>query len=157
MKLPAGHYLFSANYHTKWEGQPGRSYVAVAEGDGLPDTQDLQADALAYTQMQERSTSVKSNSVEFALADETEVSLGLVVNMSEKICLAINSFTLSRYDGDTVTDVTISTDIETLPADTLPQDTDSRHTGIYDLSGRRIAEPTEPGIYIMNGKKVIVK
>ena len=25
------------------------------------------------------------------------------------------------------------------------------------VSGRRIAEPTEPGIYIMNGKKVIVK
>ena len=107
--------------------------------------------------MQQRSTSVKSSSVEFALAEETEVSLGLVVNMSEKICLAINSFTLSRYDGDTVTDGTISTDIETLPADTLPQDADSRHTGIYDLSGRRIAEPTEPGIYIMNGKKVIVK
>ena len=157
VKLPAGHYLFSANYHTKWEGQPGRSYLAVAQGDGLPDTQDLQADALAYTQMQERTTSVKSNSVDFALADETEVSLGLVVNMSEKICLAINSFTLSRYDGDTVTDGTISTDLETLPAASLPQAAESRRTGIYDLSGRRIAEPAEPGIYIMNGKKVIVK
>ena len=99
----------------------------------------------------------RCNSVDFALADETEVSLGLVVNMSEKICLAINSFTLSCYDGDTVTDGTISTDLETLPAASLPQAAESRRTGIYDLSGRRIAEPAEPGIYIMNGKKVIVK
>ena len=95
--------------------------------------------------------------MDFALADETEVSLGLVVNMSEKICLAINSFTLSRYDGDTVTDGTISTGLETLPAASLPQAAESSRTGIYDLSGRRIAEPAEPGIYIMNGKKVIVK
>lgn len=27
----------------------------------------------------------------------------------------------------------------------------------YDLHGRRVAEPTQPGIYIRNGKKVIVK
>ena len=29
--------------------------------------------------------------------------------------------------------------------------------GIYDLSGRRIIEITEPGIYIVNGKKFIKK
>ena len=28
---------------------------------------------------------------------------------------------------------------------------------IYDLSGRRIAEIVKPGIYIVNGKKVLVK
>ena len=29
--------------------------------------------------------------------------------------------------------------------------------GWYDLNGRRIEEPTESGIYINNGKKVLVK
>ena len=28
---------------------------------------------------------------------------------------------------------------------------------VYDLSGRRIAQPTQGGIYIQNGKKVVVK
>jgi hypothetical protein len=28
---------------------------------------------------------------------------------------------------------------------------------IYDIHGRRITKPTSPGIYIQNGKKVIVK
>ena len=27
----------------------------------------------------------------------------------------------------------------------------------YDMQGRRVAEPTEPGIYIHNGKKVVIK
>lgn len=28
--------------------------------------------------------------------------------------------------------------------------------GTYDLSGRAISNPTRPGIYIVNGKKVVV-
>ena len=28
---------------------------------------------------------------------------------------------------------------------------------VYDLTGRRVQEITKPGIYIVNGKKVIVK
>ena len=36
-------------------------------------------------------------------------------------------------------------------------DAEAENTVIYDLSGRRIAEITKAGIYIVNGKKVLVK
>ena len=29
--------------------------------------------------------------------------------------------------------------------------------GIFDLLGRRVASPTKPGLYIINGKKVNIK
>ena len=34
---------------------------------------------------------------------------------------------------------------------------DSEKSIIYDLTGRRIDEITAPGIYIVNGKKILVK
>ena len=34
---------------------------------------------------------------------------------------------------------------------------DGNVEGIYDLSGRRVTEISESGIYIVNGKKVLVK
>lgn len=34
---------------------------------------------------------------------------------------------------------------------------DNEERVIYDLTGRRISEITESGIYIINGKKVLVK
>ena len=36
-------------------------------------------------------------------------------------------------------------------------DADSNVEGIYDLQGRKLDEITEPGIYIVNGKKILVK
>ena len=34
---------------------------------------------------------------------------------------------------------------------------DAMPEGIYDLNGRRLLKPTAPGIYIVNGKKTLVK
>lgn len=48
-------------------------------------------------------------------------------------------------------DNSIATDIEGISTDT------SRPSIIYDLMGRRVKEMTQPGIYIVNGKKVIKK
>ena len=36
-------------------------------------------------------------------------------------------------------------------------DAEAENDVIYDLTGRRIAEIVKPGIYIVNGKKVLVK
>lgn len=41
--------------------------------------------------------------------------------------------------------------------DKVTTDTPVRHQGIYDLKGRRLQNITQPGIYIVNGKKVLVK
>ena len=53
-------------------------------------------------------------------------------------------------DGDIVFVVTVPEGIEAVAAD-------DDNAVIYDLTGRRIAEIVKPGIYIVNGKKVLVK
>ena len=44
------------------------------------------------------------------------------------------------------------TGINFIPAPTLPQD-----NAVYDLSGRRVSDTAVPGVYIKNGKKVLVR
>ncbi|MBQ8366100.1 MAG: hypothetical protein IJX41_09505, partial [Bacteroidaceae bacterium] len=45
---------------------------------------------------------------------------------------------------------TVATDIENIEAE------EEGTTEIYDLNGRKVAEPVKGGIYIINGKKVVV-
>lgn len=40
---------------------------------------------------------------------------------------------------------------------TLPSVTTDPNAPVYDLAGRRITEPTQPGIYIQGGRKFVVK
>ena len=49
-----------------------------------------------------------------------------------------------------------TTDIEDIVAEGDAADVEVVES-IYDLQGRKLDEITEPGIYIVNGKKVIVK
>ena len=64
--------------------------------------------------------------------------------------IVFDNFSLFYY-GSNVTedDVTGINDVE---ADTVVEGMQ----GTYDLSGRAISNPTRPGIYIVNGKKVVV-
>lgn len=48
------------------------------------------------------------------------------------------------------------TAIEEVPAEMLKSN-DVNADGIYDLSGRRVVAPTQQGIYIRDGKKIVVK
>ncbi|MBR3985037.1 MAG: DUF5013 domain-containing protein [Bacteroidaceae bacterium] len=94
--LPAGCYTFEAVYDEKYEGQCGNSYLVVAKGNTLPTTENL-GEALAYTSMKDKN-SAASNMVRFILAEETTVSLGLLVNMSGNLCMTIQQFTLKRSE-----------------------------------------------------------
>lgn len=92
LTLPAGFYTFEAQYGP--EGQCGSSYLVAALGNTLPVTDDL-SQALAYTAMKAISA-VGSNKVSFVLAEESTVSIGLLVNMSGQSCMTFQRFTLLR-------------------------------------------------------------
>ncbi|MDO5461624.1 MAG: hypothetical protein Q4F44_08275, partial [Bacteroidales bacterium] len=59
--------------------------------------------------------------------------------------LAANSFTMRFAKGDGTTDI-----------DNVKEENGNVKT-IYDLQGRKLSEITEPGIYVVDGKKVFVK
>ena len=112
--LPAGYYTFTAVYDDYFEGQCGSSYVVAAKGNTLPMTDELDH-ALAYTAMKPKGQA-GSNSVDFLLAEETTVSVGLLVNMSGSQCMTIQKFTLMQQI------VTVTThEKEILPLNSIGQ------------------------------------
>ena len=149
--LPKGSYTFTVKYHSTWEGQCGDSYVVAAKGKGLPTTGSIK-NSIAYTSMREKSSSALSNKIEFFLDKETQVSLGMLVNMTGQRCMAIESFMLER-DNTEYLEADGKTSVEPV-IETVERECDN---AIYDLQGRRIAEPQKGSIYIKNGKKFLAK
>ena len=94
LTLPAGAYLFTAYYSDSYEGECGNSYITVSQGTTLPNTSEIETEALAFSQMKPMASDVKSNSVFFFLSQQTQVSLGLVLNMSGQMCMALQKFEL---------------------------------------------------------------
>ena len=103
-----------------------------------------------------------TNAVTFVLSEESTVSLGLLVNMSGSICMTLQKFSLVKAP------VTIFGTTDEIPAeityvtdDAATQDTAPK--GIYDLTGRQLRQDSSsteglaPGIYIIDGRKTIVK
>ena len=146
--LPAGTYALTAKYGD-YEGQGMGSYLVVAEGAGLPNTADLSAGALAYKELETKSDDVKQNTLLFSLAEQTEVSLGLLVNMGGSATLSFSEFTLEKYP---VVEINIPEGIGSV----LSPEAVKNHA-VYDLWGRRVVNPVKGSIYVVDGKKVMVK
>ena len=91
VKLPAGYYRFRTKYGA-YEDQCDDCYIVVAKAGEFPDTEDLDK-AIASKAMRSKDF-VLYNEVSFILKEETEVSLGLLVNMSGEKCLTIAAFEL---------------------------------------------------------------
>ena len=128
----------------------------AAQGKGLPNTEDLD-EAISYAAMKPKGV-MSSNSVSFLLEEETTVSIGLVVNMSGESCLTLQRFILTKSQavvyGETEN---IPGGIESVAVDVVAP------KGIYDLMGRQLradsnhTEGLAPGIYIIDGRKVVIK
>lgn len=147
--LPAGSYQFTTKY-SGWEGQCGNSYLVVAEGEGLPLTDDLASQAISYIPMREKTGTATTNTLLFTLAAPTKVSLGMVINMSGARCMSIESFTLEQLP---------LTEITTMPEgiDTAPTTSGVRRAKMFDLKGRPLKAPRAREPYIKDGRVVISK
>ena len=100
MTLPAGSYTFTAKYGN-YEGNCGNSFLVAAEGVGLPGTGEL-SKAIASASMSPKSNNIMSNSLNFVLSKETEISLGLLINLPGKSCCTLSEFMLERRDIETL-------------------------------------------------------
>lgn len=149
MTLPAGAYCFTATYG-QYEGNGAGSYLAVAAGKGLPNSADLETKALGYMAMEAKSDAHPANSLNFVLTEQTEVSLGMVVNMNGKNCATFQSFSLMKSNVETIVP---------LPTSIAPVSPDAPGTTapLYDILGRRVWTPVRGGVYIRGGQKIVVK
>lgn len=59
-----------------------------------------------------------------------------------------------RKDNSVLFDITVTSNT---PVDAIYTDNDEDKAVYYDLQGRRIEKPTEKGVYIRNGKKILIK
>ncbi len=164
--LPAGYYVFGAEPLEVYS--ESEDFIAVAAGKGLPNTADLKDKALAYTKL-------PNGEVAFSLYEETEVSLGLVVNKRGESTQHIKRFYLERKitnDDFTWTGIDntldASTSLKLLPVKggisvTAAMPTTVRvytplgacvHSGMVYGTGF-ISLPS--GIYIVNGQKCLVR
>lgn len=146
--LPAGTYAFTAKYGS-YSGDGEGSYLVVAEGDGLPSTANVLSGSIAFKALESKSDDVTENTVTFTLSEETEVSLGLLVNMSESSALYIHEFQLVKYPTADMQEATGINDVEI--------DTVGGSKNLYDLMGRRVINPVKGNIYIKDGKKIFMK
>ena len=91
-------------------------------------------------------------SLSFSLSEETEVSLGIIVNLTGQASFGINAFKLEGVSYETLTPVNPNgIIIPFAPAPTQPV-----FRGIYNLSGQRL-DDVRKGINIVNGKKILNK
>ena len=98
--LPAGDYELIANYG-KWKSAVKNTVMAVALGKGLPNAKECEKKALASTVMVAKAQQM-SNSAHFVLKEDTEVSMGLVLNMQGRQSFVLNDFQLACAEFESV-------------------------------------------------------
>ena len=92
--------------------------------------------------------------VSFTLTEDTDVSLGIIVNLTGQSSFGINAF---KLEGITLEPIAPANPdgIGSIEKEKSIVNSEKSATAIYDLSGRRINSQLPKGIYIQNGKKVV--
>ncbi len=118
-----------------------RCYISyMAMYDGLFDLEKSNARAITRAGVQDVSVQVKGTSYTIENADPS--------GTYQVTMRSLSGYRIGRW----------SEMFEVAPSETsilLPQDKPSALDSWFDLNGRRISEPTRPGVYIYNGKKVM--
>ena len=142
--LPAGKYRFSITPGDVDDMQTSR--LVVCEGKTMVSDAECEEKAIAWCKLVE-------GEVSFTLLEETEVSLGIIVNLEGQCSFGIHAF---KLEGVTIEP------IEATDPDGIDEIHNSKVTihceasGIYNLAGQRLSKP-QRGLNIIDGKKVNVR
>ena len=143
--LPAGKYRFSITPGDVDDMQTSR--LVVCEGSKMVGDAECEEKAIAWCKLLDGSLS-------FSLDEETEVSLGIIVNLTGQCSFGINAF---KLEGVTVERL-LPEDPDAIRELNVPDDLRGSGDGIYDLSGRKVAgSRLKSGIYIRGGKKFLIE
>ena len=86
--------------------------------------------------------------MQFLVDEAKQISLGVLVgSMTGNSIFTIQKFQLKKSPVEIITGISDVT--------TVKSDIDSN--GFYDLQGRRLQRISNPGMYIVNGKKVVIR
>ena len=141
IKLPAGRYKFTVTFGDGSDAQTSR--LAVCAGKSMISDSECEEQAIAWS-------SLVGGVLEFSLYEETQVALGIIVNLTGQSSFCISAFKLEGYTYETLTPVSAPTGI----TDITPAEPAVR--GIYNIAGQRLNE-LQKGVNIVDGKKVFNK
>ncbi len=140
--LPAGKYTFSITPGDVDDMQASR--LVVCQGRKMVSDAECEEKALAWCKLMD-------GTVNFTLEEETQVSLGIIVNLTGQASFGINAF---KLEGVTIEPLTPEDpDGIQIPIQNSKSKIQNNEHSIYDLSGRKVNVQSKNGIYIINGQK----
>ena len=167
----AGYATYCSSYDLSFVGTGVTAYIAEVSGDDVTFTEVTEAKANTglllkaaggtYSLPIQASTSTATSALVGVLAD-TEVAAGsfVLLNTNGKVGFykTKNAFTVGAktayLPASTSARSFISLDGETTGISNV--NVNANDNRVYDMQGRRVQQPTK-GLYIINGKKVVVK
>ena len=142
VSLPAGRYCFAAMYPTAESNDV--SYIFASEN--VLNTSDIPTQSIAYERVNMASADGTYRGIYFSLDTPMEVCLGFQADFSASNTnnIRVEAVKLLSYGSDS--------SIESPNAATVKEMQE-----IYTLTGQRLSVLPTKGIFIINGRKVIVK
>lgn len=167
--LPVGYYLLGVEKLREFAADG--SYLVAAAGEGLPDEKDLSRKSLAYTPLSDMELGFIVNE------DGQDISMGILAYMTGRSCLTLERFYLHRKVFEEYG--TPTTGIEDDETPVLEHklhfvlrngclevtSNDSQRVRVVSVSGMvcydhevkgTVRIPLSKGIYIVNGKKIMI-